>query len=963
MPPTLAWLSVLLLGSLVAFPVSAGVLTVELTGPTQDGVVYSANSSVDAHFDPPLAVGEKARLTVYRGTDRLVGSVDSYTLPVAALAPVADVSLSVAHLAPGRNTVQLRRLSPDDEVLASDAIVLDRGGLGFSDAEPFAVGRIVRSLTRPATLAPGGDRSLDLWVWYPAALGSTPDAAVPADEVPAAADTDSLPTLVYSHGSCGLPEQVEYLAIALARRGFVTVSMGHTGNQLGEPACAPPRPNDLDLAVSLVERPGDVVAAIDWALEQSGDPQSILHGLIDDDRIGLAGYSFGGQTVVRIPEIDERVKSLFVMAPETVVLAALTGLPSVLRPIMVMGGDLDTVTPFDAHQVPLFDVQIPPRYLVELLGSGHGAFGFFGTQTERVRILALALPFLRTYLAGDARARLELDFFDSASWANVTVDAPGRPSFTPCSDGLDNEGDGLVDESDPSCAGGAFSEDRIGFAGDATQGPLLSPSTTIEIVLDRALAADENLRAILYEGIDEPGRSEVAASDISEGLLLAPDGLGATLVLDTLLPGRSNLQITRNQSASFAVAPQGPIEPPGGEISIVQAFATLEIDRGGFFANAEGPFGVGVREDAFLHFTTQDPQEQRTIDVIVWYPTDDLETQPDLHGGVTDASLAEAAEALPLVVFSHGLCGTPEQSIFLMVALARAGFVTIAMTHPDSVFGASCLDPQATARSFIERPGEANAARDWLLAANLDPGSPFFGAVDPERVAIAGHSFGGQTTIRLAESDPLYKAALPLAPETLLLQSAGIAELPIPTMIMGGSFESILQAPAPPSTDTPFEAHNQAYYELLEAPRFLVEILRTGHFAFSDGCVANCNPPNTERLTQEEAHAIVNPFALGFLGTYLARDTRWRALITPDPEVALSSDAAPIALRVACSDGIDNDGDERIDWPLDFDCTDEFATSEVPEPGALWSALAALVGLRWLRSRRPGRCASSRKLG
>ena len=64
---------------------------------------------------------------------------------------------------------------------------------------------------------------------------------------------------------------------------------------------------------------------------------------------------------------------------------------------------------------------------------------------------------------------------------------------------------------------------------------------------------------------------------------------------------------------------------------------------------------------------------------------------------------------------------------------------------------------------------------------------------------------------------------------------------------------------------------------------FLVEILNTGHFAWSDLCagslfgVRDCDPGT---LTQDEAHALVLRYAIPFLARYLAGEARFAKLLT-----------------------------------------------------------------------------------
>jgi hypothetical protein len=48
-------------------------------------------------------------------------------------------------------------------------------------------------------------------------------------------------------------------------------------------------------------------------------------------------------------------------------------------------------------------------------------------------------------------------------------------------------------------------------------------------------------------------------------------------------------------------------------------------------------------------------------------------------------------------------------------------------------------------------------ALDQMLAANADSGSDFFGALDPSRIGMSGHSFGGLTTFLVTNMDSAHQ--------------------------------------------------------------------------------------------------------------------------------------------------------------------------------------------------------------
>jgi dienelactone hydrolase len=109
----------------------------------------------------------------------------------------------------------------------------------------------------------------------------------------------------------------------------------------------------------------------------------------------------------------------------------------------------------------------------------------------------------------------------------------------------------------------------------------------------------------------------------------------------------------------------------------------------------------------------------------------------------------------PLVVFSHGLHSQPGDYADLLVSWAAAGFVVAAPLYPHTSLGAADFN----AYDIANQPADASAVLTRMLA------SPLRGRLDPGRLAAAGHSAGGITTVGMfsAHRDPRLKAGVVLA--------------------------------------------------------------------------------------------------------------------------------------------------------------------------------------------------------
>ena len=176
---------------------------------------------------------------------------------------------------------------------------------------------------------------------------------------------------------------------------------------------------------------------------------------------------------------------------------------------------------------------------------------------------------------------------------------------------------------------------------------------------------------------------------------------------------------------------------------------------------ARGPHRVGVT----TFETTDGEVDGRTFSVEVWYPTSagpdapvadyeitaggfTLVTLPSPNGTVRDGPLDLRGAPHPVVVFSHGFSGVRQQSVYLCEYLASHGFVVAAPDHVGNTFtnmGAPAIE------SARVRPIDVGRTLDALLAkADGWPDELLAFAADPERIGVAGHSFGGFTTFRVA---------------------------------------------------------------------------------------------------------------------------------------------------------------------------------------------------------------------
>ena len=270
---------------------------------------------------------------------------------------------------------------------------------------------------------------------------------------------------------------------------------------------------------------------------------------------------------------------------------------------------------------------------------------------------------------------------------------------------------------------------------------------------------------------------------------------------------------------------------------------------------APGPYGVGLRRITFTKrsVTTREP---RTLETWIWYPAAPGTGTP--ASPANDLPVADGRWRLAL--FSHGLCGFPTSSAFLTAALASWGFVVAAPAHAGgTIADPGCATDEGIQDSFLNRVADVRSIADQLLAPARQSDSPFAGRLRRGRIGVLGHSFGGQTALRVAALDRRVRAAVALAPARTTVTSFRVKA---PALVIAAELDTL----------TPVDDDARQSYGRLRGPRALVELLNAGHCAFAVACLtaacgAGCEP---SAAPLAETHRLTLHYAIGFVLRYLA---------------------------------------------------------------------------------------------
>lgn len=172
----------------------------------------------------------------------------------------------------------------------------------------------------------------------------------------------------------------------------------------------------------------------------------------------------------------------------------------------------------------------------------------------------------------------------------------------------------------------------------------------------------------------------------------------------------------------------------------------------------------------------------------------------------------------PLILFSHGLRGSPEIYEQSLRTVASAGFVVAAPAYPNTSAGAAEYNPV----DLVNQPADASAVITAVLALNTAADDPLAGHLDPNRVGAMGHSAGGYTTMGLlaAARDARVRSAVVIAGGSL---GGSYSAPPVPVLFVHGSADAVV-----PYTQ------GRAAYERVPWPKAFLTIVDGGHADYLD---------------------------------------------------------------------------------------------------------------------------------
>jgi predicted dienelactone hydrolase len=289
----------------------------------------------------------------------------------------------------------------------------------------------------------------------------------------------------------------------------------------------------------------------------------------------------------------------------------------------------------------------------------------------------------------------------------------------------------------------------------------------------------------------------------------------------------------------------------------------------------------------------------RPLTTAVWYPSQDSTAAYNYRKEIVDGvavqgRVAEEDGPYPLLIFAHGFGSCGLQAVFLTEHLASQGYIVAAPDFHDGeahfcTIKGGVADRRLTGilRSLREfrgeriklaefRPDGVSALIDWFADSNSNPDSPFFQAVDLERIGVFGHSFGGWTATVVAGAmeeyyDPRVKAIVSLAGQVGPLTKQDFSQIKIPSLYMYGVRDA-----------TDFGVSDQrrrVAYDWSGTPKHLITIKNANHFIFTDRQACGEYGTLSDCQDKSEAVQLINTYITSFFDYYLRADPQAKQVL------------------------------------------------------------------------------------
>lgn len=271
----------------------------------------------------------------------------------------------------------------------------------------------------------------------------------------------------------------------------------------------------------------------------------------------------------------------------------------------------------------------------------------------------------------------------------------------------------------------------------------------------------------------------------------------------------------------------------------------------------------------------------------------------------------------PLLIFSTGLTSPAEICYQIGARLASYGFVVVILpNYGDGAYG----EPQLSEEDFysywtaIDRVLNIQYMITQMLKMNDDPSALLYQRIQPDQIAVSGHSWGGYAALAAVsgdrwfcsgefqypcmtlQPDPRIKVTLPIDGGSFLLSFESLEKIKIPHMTINREWDT-------PIKDAPWiEKSNFArqHAAIQGQPNYRVDISEALHLSFTNACASWTRDHDLGKIDEETYNAYKDEFCypspehtktvgdlttmymIAFLKANLTGDHSYDYILTPD---------------------------------------------------------------------------------
>ena len=697
---------------------------------------------------------------------------------------------------------------------------------------PYAVG--VGNFEIEATTE--NERPLTVTVWYPAlnpqgapasvtyemgfSAGETPNISIfghAIENAQPAVDGAPYPLIVHTHGHWSFRQESAYLDEHLASMGFVVISADHEDNWstlFGPKAWQ-----------SEFRRPNEVTREIDYA-EKLGADGGSLAGIVDTGRVGVFGWSYGGETALVAAGARLDLGKLRAWCEENKV---------------------DDEFP-DTDCVDILDHEAELAALAGLTETPQGLWPDW--SDERIDAVIGLAPWVGSLSEASLQTLTVPTLLMIGS--SDTASGPTYQPFQPYQK--------------------ITAERKAEVVFENAEHPLFFSACQ-----DVPEVVALGLEVICTDPVWDMARAHDLINHFAAAFLLA-ELKGDTDAAAALSPENVAFTGIQYQEMGYSEASKGGAaaepQPPQGLRPDAPAFAI------------HGPFAVGYQPlvigeatdhplDASLWYPALNPngaKEEITYTIHTKIPVEGMEATAPVYGhALLDGEIDPSGAPYPLVIYSHGFASNGAWASALLEHFASYGFIVLAPEHTEQFD----FDWSEIPTASIDRPLDIKQTLDYAEEMN-GPGGALDGLIDMQNIAVIGHSYGGYTALAMAGAqydldafnarcaelapenpntllcapivpkeaemaaraglepmpaglwpsfgDPRVTAILPIAGDSYLFDQAGLSKITIPVMAIGGTAD----------TGTPYTWGSQPTYAYASSERKVLVGFEGGeHFILS----------------------------------------------------------------------------------------------------------------------------------